>query len=128
MERYFEKNKFDVTVGNIKNYPDDGDHMECTFLDIDIDIRRGVDSFTYFDENMERKVYNESGDGSKRWVCTLHSRKNISLNSIFVVKEFDLLDDAIEYSYNMYMKSLSMEIDRIKDKMKYLEVRYGSKR
>lgn len=128
MERYLEKNKFDVTVGNIKNYPDDGDHMECTFLDIDIDIRRGVDSFTYFDENMERKVYNESGDGSKRWVCTLHNRKNISLNSIFVVKEFDSLDDAIEYSYDMYMKSLSMEIDRIKDKMKFLEVRYGSKR
>lgn len=128
MEKYLNKNKFDVVVSNIKNYPNDGNHEACTFFDMDINIRRGVDPFTYFDENDQKKVYNESCNGSKRWVCTLSNKRNRSLSSIFVVKEFDLLDDAIEYSYNMYMKSLSMEIDRIKDKMEYLKKRYGSKR
>lgn len=94
---------------------------------MDIDIRRGIDPFTYFDENDKEKVYNESGNGYKRWVCTLSNKRNRSLSSIFVVKEFDLLDDAIEYSYNIYMKSLSMEIDRIKDKMENLKKRYENK-
>lgn len=110
----------------IKNYSDDGNHLEC-HLPLPFQIRRGEDEYIYRDKHGIEKKYNIfKGDKiEKRWIAHLtdggYHGINPSLEEIFEIKVDADLDRLVNYCFRMYEKSLKLEAQRLKKIKKELE-------
>jgi hypothetical protein len=112
-------------IDTIAHYPDDGKHQEC-WIDLPFQIRKGEDGYYYKKKGKEYK-YNMFKDENKiddRWICWIDSDKdrvNPSLTKIFEIQVGRNLDKIVDYCYDIYLKSLVMELDRVKKLRNELE-------
>lgn len=119
----------DYAIYVIKDYPDDGNHLECD-LSLPFQIRRGEDGYYYRDKKgIERKYNIYKGDKiDDRWIVHLHSNEgsedglNPSLVKIFHIMVDKDLDKIIDYCFSVYEKSLRMELKRIEKLKKEMKI------
>ena len=106
----------DYTIGTIKNYPDDGKHMEC-FNNTPFEIRKGEDAYEYTIKGV-KKTYNYRNSSDKideRWIVNLKTEKaSLSLKKIFEIKLHKDLDKILKYCDKLYQTSLKLELKNIK--------------
>ena len=110
-------------ISTIKNYPDDGNHQVCE-IGLPFCIRKGQDSYTYNDKNGKEKHYNNFKSANKvdsRWICHLKENASESLSEIFEIKCNKKLEVIINYCVKTYIKSLKMEVKRIKLELENME-------
>jgi hypothetical protein len=105
-------------VETIKNYPNDGNHLEC-FIDLPFQIRRGEDGYYYNDSKGVERKYNMFKTENKvdnRWIVHIDDVKpgyNQSLEKIFNIMVNKDLDKIIKYCIEIYEKSLTLELQRV---------------
>jgi len=107
-------------IFNLRNYPDDGNHQEC-FTDLPFKITKGEDGFPYHIKGKEYQ-YNKSGK-DQRWFCELGDEYiSPSLEEIFEFRVHKDLNIILEYCRKLYVRSLKMEMKRLKKEFeKYKE-------
>ena len=109
----------------IKNYPDNGKHLECK-IDLPFLIRRGEDGYIYTDKNGVEKLYGmeKKKDGSyihktdSRWIVHIDGNGNGKginkcLEGIFEIMVNKDLDKIVDYCFKIYEKSLKLELLRL---------------
>lgn len=103
----------------IKDYPDDGKHLECD-IGLPFEIRKGEDGYFWIDKHGKEKSYNvfKGGKIDDRWIVHLTKKANPSLMKIFEIKINKDLDKIIDYCVQLYIKSLKMEIARLTKELK----------
>jgi hypothetical protein len=104
-------------IETIKNYPNNGKHLEC-HIDLPFQIRRGEDGYFYRDGNgVERKYNMFKGDKiDERWIVHINGNKpgyNQSLEKIFNIMVSKNLDRIISYCIKVYKSSLDLELQRV---------------
>lgn len=101
----------------IPNYPDDGKHLEC-IIDLPFEIRKGEDGYYYKKKGKEYKYNLFKGNKiDNRWICWLDKSRegvNPSLIKIFEIQVGKDLDKIVDYCFNIYEKSLQLELKRLK--------------
>lgn len=103
------------TIRPLKNYRDDGNHLECV-VDLPFHIVKGVDPFTYYDKNNKLRTYNGGKDTTKKWIITLNS---LGMESQYLRENFhekEALDPLtlVKYAIRVYKKYLKEESVRVK--------------
>lgn len=109
-------------ITTIKNYPDNGKHLEC-FFNSSFQIRKGEDYYTYKDKKSKVREYNplSKKEIDDRWIVHLTKTASISLKMIFDTMVNKDLEVIIAYCKKVYKISLELELERIKDELKKLE-------
>jgi len=108
----------------IKNYPDDGNHLECK-IELPFMIRKGEDGYFYKDKKGLEKAYGymKKKDGTydykidNRWIVHIDGDRwgiNQSLKMIFEIQVNKDLDKIVDYCFKIYEKSLKLELKRFK--------------
>lgn len=111
-----------MKIINLWQYPEDGKHQEC-LIDLPFKITKGADSFIYYEKNSDKdyKIYNSAekwvNKVDNRWIAIPNSDANFSLKEIFVIKPNKNLDKVISQCEKCYIRSLEMEIKRIKKEL-----------
>ncbi|MCP4665134.1 MAG: hypothetical protein GY849_02115 [Deltaproteobacteria bacterium] len=109
-------------ITTIEHYPDNGKHQQCN-VNAPFNIRKGQDGY-YYDKNQKEKAYNlheETKTGkctpTKKWICHLTEGASESLKKIFYIKESVNLEIILKHCTKLYIKSLKLEIKRIKSEL-----------
>lgn len=105
-----------MTTRPIRNYPDNGKHLEC-FIDLPFEIRKGEDGYHYQDKKGNTHEYNLGKKITKKWIINLEDGANASLRKIFEIRTSKDLGKLINYATKLYLKSLKMERKRVKDEI-----------
>lgn len=122
------RNTYFITT--IRNYPDDGRHLEC-HLPLPFDIKRGEDGYYYHDKRGKECKYNlfkSEGKVDDRWIVHLDKTENAvdginpSLERIFHIMVDKDLDKIVDYCFEVYEKSLEMEKKRLEKLRKELGI------
>lgn len=107
----------------IKNYPKNGKHQEC-YIGLPFQIRKGEDGYRYRNKKgveLKYNIYKSEKKIDDRWICHLKYVANESLEKIFEIKANKDLYVIIKYCFEIYKKSLELEIKRTKVELaKYL--------
>ena len=106
------------TIRPLKDYPDNGKHLQCVLGNLPFEIRKGADGYYYMVDD-EEYSYNLDGN-DQRWIVHLNLFANESLRSIFKVQVNESLDIIVDYCIEIYKKSLELEIKRLKKELKEL--------
>ena len=111
-------------IDTIANYPDDGKHQEC-FIDLPFQIRKGEDGYYYKKKGKEYKynMFKSENKIDDRWICWIDSDKDgvtPSLVQIFEIQVNKDLDKVVDYCYDIYEKSLKLELKRLEKLRKEL--------
>lgn len=99
----------------IDKYPDNGNHLEYV-TDLPFSIRVGENGYYYYQDGVEKK-YNLGDKTTKTWICHLKQGANPSLRSIFKIKT-GKMESLVWYCEKLYLKSLQMEVKRLKDEIR----------
>ncbi len=102
-----------VLIKNLKTYPQDGKHQECIIAGLPFDISKGRDSYTYLNKKGKETWYGGPSKTSDKWICHLTEQANNSLFEIFEIEQSKDLDKLVNYCIDLYIKSLSMEIQKV---------------
>jgi len=95
-------------ISNLTDYPKDNKHFQ-----VDFPIETGFDIYYNADEYVLR-FENKHAIGQKENMWTVLS--NGEINDYFKYnKEFENVDDAVEYVYNCYRKELKIKLNKIDD-------------
>jgi len=103
----------------IKNYPDNGKHLEC-HIPLPFDIKRGEDGYYYRDHKGVERKYNLYKDDRKiddRWIVHIDGDAlgvTESLIRIFHIMVDKDLDKIVDYCLDIYERSLKLEQERLK--------------
>jgi hypothetical protein len=113
--------KYDIKP--IKNYPDNGKHLECN-IGLPFKIRKGEDGYVYYDKNGKEKLYgykkiknNYIHKTDDRWIAHINGNRlgyNNSLIEIFEIQVNKDLDKIVDYCFKTYEKSLNLELLKLK--------------
>lgn len=113
-----------ITV--IDNYPDNDKHLEC-HIPLPFQIRKGEDGYYYFDRKRVEHKYNIFKSEDKiddRWIVHIDGDApgaNESLEKIFNIMVSKDLDKIVDYCFDVYEKSLQMELKRLAKIKKEME-------
>ncbi len=104
-------------IYNHGDYPQTCEHQICETI-LPFKIEKGCDSFVNVPIHGKVITYGIDKKGNyktdKRWLCELSDGANPSLEKIFVVQCHTNLEKILKYCTRIYLKSLRMEIERVK--------------
>ena len=106
-------------IGNLKNYPQDGNHLEC-YTSLPFNITKGQNGFYYMDSKGNEKTYNKYKSDEvieKRWIAELKPNPNKELEKLFFIKCSTNLDLVIDYCTKIYIKSLELQLKNIREEL-----------
>lgn len=106
-------------IVTLKNYPDNGKHQRCETI-YPFDISKGMDGFYYNNSKGEEQKYNMfvSEKIDERWIAFVEKKASPSLKKIFKTKLHKDLNVILEYCDKLYIRSLKMEIKRLRKELK----------
>lgn len=108
-----------MEIRNIKTYPNNGKH-QIVVTDLPFSITKGLDTFYYYRKGKEY-CYNNGKETTTKWICQLKDDANVSLKRIFEIKVTKTVEAAFEYCEKLYIRSLKLEIERLKKELKNYE-------
>ena len=102
-------------VKKLKDYPKNGEHLEVVLgMNVGMDILWNSDRFVILYEEKEGSRPNGILNSYNKWVVVSRSGEYFKYN-----KEFESVQDAIDYAYTTYSSHLDTEYKRQKEKVSF---------